>query len=47
MTDSFEVEQWVLGTPEMVGDTLQIAPLKLKMETLLLQQPKHVFVRLI
>ena len=30
MTDSFEVEQWVLGTPELVGDTLQIAPLKLK-----------------
>ena len=30
MTDYFEVEQWVLGTPELVGESLQIAPLKLK-----------------
>ena len=29
MTDSFEVAQWVLETPELVGESLQIAPLKL------------------
>ena len=30
MTDSFAVEQWVLGTPGLVGESLQVAPLKLK-----------------
>ena len=30
MTDSFAVGQWVLGTPGLVVESLQIAPLKLK-----------------
>ena len=47
MTDSFAVQQWVLGTPELVGESLQIAPLKLENGTLLVQPAKHVSVRLI
>ena len=30
MTDSFAMGPWVLGTPELEGESLQIAPLKLK-----------------
>ena len=46
MTNSLAVGIWIIGDPELVGDALQIATLRLKSVALLLQQPKNAFVRL-
>ena len=47
MTGSFEVEQWVLGTPQLVGESLRIAPRKLKHGKDIVVATEECFVRLI
>ena len=47
MIDSFAVEQWVLGTPELVAESLPIAPLNLKNGNPIVATTEACFVRLI